>query len=305
LKTSHNILVVDDEQAHTMLISELLRKAGYAVASATDPFKALAAAKVRTPDLVVLDLHMPLMGGMDVFDRLRAQERTRHIPIIFLGGKDKVIPPFKLDEPNSEDVLFKPFEPNELLSRVRSLLKVKALRDELRRKEEQINELSLVDSLTNLKTPRYLEEYMRSGLKQARRYNLPLSVVVLEIDQLHEIVGAIGQTATDAIISNLAKLLNQQMRDSDIIVRTGLFEFTIVLPATNVQGCIEVAERLRNRIVMNDFHGAKQELAITVSLGICEFKREMDDEGRTLMSHARAALAQAHQSGGNLTLKAE
>ncbi|MFX6865415.1 diguanylate cyclase, partial [Acinetobacter baumannii] len=66
-----------------------------------------------------------------------------------------------------------------------------------------------------------------------------------------------------------------------------------------------VAERLRNRIAMNDFHGAKQEMVITVSIGICEFKREMDDEGRTLMSHARAALTQAHQSGGNLTLKAE
>ena len=95
MKVNHNILVVDDEPAHTMLISELLRRAGYTVASANDPFKAIAACKVRTPDVVILDLHMPLMGGMDVFDRLRAEQKTSNIPIIFLGNREQPIPAFK------------------------------------------------------------------------------------------------------------------------------------------------------------------------------------------------------------------
>ncbi len=80
-----------------MLISELLRRAGYTVASANDPFKALAACKVRTPDVVILDLHMPLMGGMDVFDRLRAEQKTSNIPIIFLGNREQAIPAFKVE----------------------------------------------------------------------------------------------------------------------------------------------------------------------------------------------------------------
>jgi diguanylate cyclase (GGDEF)-like protein len=305
VKTSYNILVVDDEQAHTMLISELLRKAGYAVASANDPFKALAACKVRTPDLVILDLHMPLMGGMDVFDRLRAEEKTSNIPIIFLGNKDKPVPPFKVEEPNNEDVLFKPFEPTELLSRVRSLLKVKALRDELRRKEAQINELSLTDPLTKLKTPRYLDEFLKSGLRQSKRYNVPLSVVILEIDRHRELVKSIGQKSADQVVAQLASLLDAQMRDSDIIVRTGQFEFIVVLTATNVQGAIEVAERLRNRISQTNFATTDLEFNVTVSLGICEYSKQMDDEGKILLSHARAALSQGHLSGGNVTLKAE
>jgi diguanylate cyclase (GGDEF)-like protein len=305
VKQSHNILVVDDEPAHTMLISELLRRAGYTVASANDPFKAIAACKVRTPDMVILDLHMPLMGGMDVFERLRGEEKTSSIPIIFLGNKHDPVPPFKMEEPNSEDILFKPFEPNELLSRVRSLLKMKALKDELKRKESQLSELSLTDDLTQLKTPRYLNEFLKTGLKQAKRYNVPLSVVVLEIDQHRELVRAVGKKAADSVVAQLADIVARQMRDSDITVRSGPSEITVALTATDVNGAIEVAERLRNTIAQTTFTAEDIEFLITVSVGICQYSKHMDDDGKVLLSHARAAVSQGHLSGGNITLKAE
>lgn len=305
MKQTHNILVVDDEPAHTMLISELLRRAGYTVASANDPFKAIAACKVRTPDMVILDLHMPLMGGMDVFDRLRSEEKTSNIPIIFLGNKNQPIPPFKVDEPNSEDILFKPFEPNELLSRVRQLLKMKALRDELKRKESQLTELSLTDPLTQLKTPRYLNEFLSTGLRQAKRYNVPLSVVVLEIDQHRELLRAIGQGPADSVVIQLADIVARQMRDSDITVRSGMFEITVALTATDVNGAIEVAERLRNVVAQTTFTAEDIEFMITVSVGICQWSRQMDEDGKVLLSHAKAAVAQGHLAGGNVTLKAE
>ncbi len=288
-----------------MLITELLRRAGYTVASANDPFKALAACKVRTPDLVILDLHMPLMGGMDVFERLRAEEKTNSIPIIFLGNKDKPIPPFKSDETNAEDVIFKPFEPNELLSRVRSLLKVKQLRDELKSKDAQITELQMLDPLTSLKTPRYLNEFLINGLKQGKRYGVPLSVVILEVDQHRELIKAIGKASADAVIKQLADILASAMRDSDIVVRSGEFEFTLALTATPVGGAIEVAERLRNKVAQTNFIVGQMEFNITISLGLCEYNKSMDDEGKILLSHARAALQQGHLSGGNVTLKAE
>lgn len=288
-----------------MLISELLRRAGYTVASANDPFKALAACKVRTPDVVILDLHMPLMGGMDVFERLRAEQKTSGIPIIFLGNREQPIPTFKVEEPNSEDILFKPFAPNELLSRVRSLLKVKALRDELKKKEEQISELTLTDPLTSLKSPRYLDEFLKTSLKQSRRYNVPISVVVLEVDQHKELTRAVGQGSADKVVTQLAQIVASQMRDSDIVVRTGEFELTVVLTATDVNGAIEVSERLRNDVAQKPFTADDIEFSITVSLGICQFNNNMDDEGKILLSHARAAVSHGHMNGGNISLKAE
>lgn len=288
-----------------MLISELLKRAGYSVTTANDPFKAIAACKVRTPDMIILDLHMPLMGGMDVFERLRTENRTENVPIIFLGNKDRPIPVFKTDEPQSEDILFKPFEPNELLSRVRSLLKMKALKDELRRKESELSELSLTDSLTSLRTIRYLNEFLKTGLKQAKRYNVPLSVVVLEIDHSRELVRNIGQEAADEVMAQMSEMVAKQMRDSDITVRSGNFEITVALTATDVNGAIEVAERLRSRISQTSFAGGDMEFSITVSVGICQYSKSMDDDGKMLMSHARAAVSQGHLSGGNVTLKAE
>ena len=133
MKPTSTILVVDDETANTTLLGEVLKKAGYSVNSANDGFKAIAACKVRTPDCIVLDLHMPLMGGMEVYNRLRSEEKTAAIPIIFLAARDKALPSFSGDDASNEDIIFKPVEPNELLSRVKSVLKEKHLRDELRR----------------------------------------------------------------------------------------------------------------------------------------------------------------------------
>lgn len=304
MKESPNILVVDDEQAHTIALTDLLKKAGYQVASANDGFKAIAACKVKLPEIIVLDLHMPLIGGVEVFNRLRADERTANIPIIFLGSRDQTLQDLKTPS-DMEDVLFKPFEPQELLSRVKSVLREKTLRDELRVKEQQLRELSLTDPLTELKTARYLNEFLKTGIRQSKRYKVPLSIVVVEVDQYKELNRAIGREECDAVINKLAKMIDQQMRDSDIVVRTAEFEFTVVLTCTNSTGAIEVAERLRTKIQDTPFDANNMELNITVSVGICQWGDKMDEDGKVLMAHARAALQQGHNSGGNVTLMAQ
>ena len=305
MKSGHKILVVDDEQSITLLLSEVLRDAGYNVDAANDGFKAIAACKVRTPDVIILDLNMPLMGGMAVYQRLKKEEKTSHIPIVFLGSRDEPIPDVVTGEPENEDIIFKPVQPDELVARVRSLLKEKALRDELRRKEQQIKELSLTDQLTDLKSTRYLQEFLKLGIKQSRRYGVPISIVVLEIDNHAEMVKTYGEKVADEIVAQLGQLVNAQMRDSDIVVRSGPFEFTVALTVTNKEGAIEVAERLRILISESEFKAVDKPHLLTVGVGICQFSNHMDDEGKVLLSHARAAVEHAHKEGGNRSLMAE
>jgi two-component system cell cycle response regulator len=188
VKKDSTILVVDDEQAITTLLVEVLKKAGYQCNAANDGFKAIAACKVRTPDVIVIDLHMPLMGGMEVYNRLKSEEKTASIPIIFMAARDKTLPTFNNDEASNEDIIFKPVEPNELLSRVKSVLKEKALYEELKKKEAQLRELTLTDSLTELRTTRYLDEFMQIGIKQGKRYSVPLSIVIMELDNAEELL---------------------------------------------------------------------------------------------------------------------
>ncbi len=121
MKIGANILVVDDDQSLTLVLSEVLKSAGYSVVTAHDGFKAIAACKVRTPDLIVLDINMPLMGGAEVMNRLRADERTRDVPLIFLGSREQANKSIHLsdDDLSDYDIVLKPFDPRELLSRVK------------------------------------------------------------------------------------------------------------------------------------------------------------------------------------------
>ncbi len=305
MKPAQKILVVDDEHAITLLLSEVLKDAGYTVDSANDGFKAIAACKVRTPDVIVLDLNMPLMGGMAVYQRLKKEEKTSHIPIIFLGSRDEPVPDVVGEEPENEDIIFKPVQPTELLNRVKSILREKALRDELRKKELQIKELSLTDNLTELKSLRYLQEFLKLGIKQARRYGVPLSVVIMEVDNHKDLLKHYGQKTADTVIAQIADIVGKQMRDSDIVVRSGAFEFTVGLTVTPRDGAIEVAERLRTTIQDTSFRADNDTLNLTVGVGICQFAPHMDDDGKVLLSHARAAVEHAHKDGGNRSLMAE
>lgn len=301
--TGQKILVVDDEQANTTLLGEVLREIGYAVDTANDGFKAIAACKVRTPDVIILDLNMPLMGGMAVFQRLKKEEKTQDIPIIFLAAKEDKLP--KSDKIESEDIIYKPIKSKELLSRVKSILREKALRDELKAKEQQIKDLSLTDQLTELKSARFLGEFLSLGIRQSRRYGVPLSLIILEVDNSKDLLKRFGQKKCDSIVTQIAVIVGRQMRDSDIVVRSGPFEFTVALTVTAKEGAIEVAERLRTTLFESTFTVDEETVNTTFSVGICQFSNHMDDEGKILVSHARAAVEQAHKEGGNRSLMAE
>lgn len=304
MKQNESILVVDDEQANTILFTEILRKAGFSVTTAHDGFKAIAACKVRCPELILLDLHMPLMTGADVLHRLRSEERTKEIPVIFLVRKGELpeLPPG--DDEADQEFFFKPPDPTELILRVKSALRVKHLKDEIRKKEGQIRELSLIDPVTSLRNTRYLTEFLKAEIQQSRRYANPTSLIVIAVDKQKELLRAQGQKSADSLSAQVAAVLSRLMRQSDIIARSGAFEFSAVLTHTDSQGAVEVCERLRNAIAQSTFTLATGTVGLTVSLGICQFKPEMDDDGKTLTAHARAALAQAQASGGNMTLMA-
>jgi diguanylate cyclase (GGDEF)-like protein len=300
-----NILVVDDEQAHTILLAELLKKSGYAVDTANDGFKALAACRVRTPDLIILDLHMPLMGGIEVLNRLRADDKTRAIPLIFIGNKNEASPKVITEDATDEDILLKPFEPNELLSRIKTTLKQKALVDQLREKEGQLQELAITDPVTSMKSSRFLHEFLVTTIKQSRRYRVPFTLIVAEVDKKEELKERLGQKGSDELLAQVAQHITKQLRDSDIIAKSGPFELTMVLTVTDSNGAIEVAERLRNQLKEKSFAVDSQSVSVTLSLGICQYSEKMDNEGKIILSHAYAALSQARANGGDVTLMAE
>lgn len=299
-----SILVVDDEQANIDLITESLKSGGYSVAAATDGFKAIAACKVRMPDLILLDLQMPLMSGIDVFKRLRSDEKTREIPVIFLRRKGE-----KASELAGADdehwVLSKPIAREELLSRVKTALREHSLKKEIRKRDIQLRELSLSDPLTAFRSVRYLAEFLRAEIAQCRRYKIHLSLVLLEVDSYKEILRTYGQSGANNLITQLAGMINAQNRDSDIVVRLSESELGLFLTHTELAGAVELAERLRESVAVTKFSSLDKTFNATVSVGVSQIAEGMDDDGKMLISYARSAVSEAKKAGGNTTLIAE
>ena len=300
MKQNSSILIVDDDPAIITCLSEILKQAGHGVAFAADGFKALAACKMRIPDLIILDLYMPLMSGSDVFKRLRTEERTRNIPVLFIKCKEDPVPQLDRQTLDEYPLLIKPCDPAELLGVVKTALREKHLKDELRKREAQIKELGLSDGLTSLRNMRYLSEFLKAELSQCHRYKTPLGLLVLEPDQTKEIQKAHGQKGIDSMLLQLAVVLTRGNRSSDQVVRSGPLEFAVVLPHTEQPGSTEVAQRLAKAVAKATFTVGDATTALTVSVGICQFTPDMDVDGSKLLTQARSALAQAKALGGNM-----
>ncbi|MBY0545988.1 MAG: diguanylate cyclase [Candidatus Obscuribacterales bacterium] len=298
------VLIVDDQPADVALVAEFLKGSGMTVTVVADGFKALAACKVRTPDIILLDLQMPIMSGTDVLNRLTAEEKTKNIPVVFLRPAEAKLALAK--EHDDYPLLVKPLEPQDVLSLVKTVLREKTLKDELKKKEAQLKELTLTDPLTSCRNSRYLMEFLRTELRQCVRYEHPLSVLVIEVDSAKELARFWNaSTGTEPLLSQLATVMNRGNRKADLLSRTGQAEFVLVLPFTNAEGAVEVAERVRTGVDQNSFIFGEDTEKFTVSIGVCQFKPKMDTTGETLLSFARAAMHQAKEAGGNQTFVAE
>src|SRR5881628_3198870 len=133
MSTDYKVLVVDDTPHNVKLLADLLAIKGYAVATATNGEEALAKVASDPPDIVLLDVMMPGLSGYDVCQRLRAHPATALLPIVLVTSLDPQQERIKGIEAGADDFLAKPINQPELFARVRSLLRIKALQDEVRR----------------------------------------------------------------------------------------------------------------------------------------------------------------------------
>jgi two-component system sensor histidine kinase/response regulator len=134
------ILVVDDVVQNVQVVGTMLRKAGYDVMPAGSGPQALERVRARLPDLILLDLMMPDMDGLEVCRRLKADELTRHLPIVFLTASNEMEHLVKGFEAGAVDYVTKPFNGAELLARVRTHLELKLARERLREMNDEKNE---------------------------------------------------------------------------------------------------------------------------------------------------------------------
>jgi diguanylate cyclase (GGDEF)-like protein len=282
-----SVLVVDDDPDKRMLLTVALQMAGYDVRTANDGEDGLAAMESYQPDLLITDVMMPRMDGYELARRVRANPLTRFVPIIIqTAARNDAQDQRRGSEVGALGYITDPTDIDLLLARARTLLDFKRYLD-------TCEEEAFTDHLTGLANRRRFERQLEREVSRTLRYSRPFCLLLLDIDNFKEVNDTYGHDAGDEAIRRLALALQAGTRGIDLAARIGGEEFAVILPETEFEGGIDVAERLRVAIRETEIPAVGR---ITASFGIAEFPLSAAT-GRELVSLADAALYQAKRGG--------
>jgi diguanylate cyclase (GGDEF)-like protein len=290
------ILVADDSLLIRAIVRNGLEEEGYQVVEAADGLSALERCRKRAPDVVLLDVEMPGIDGLEVLRQLKSDTRLQNIPVVFLTGRTSTEDIVAGLRGGAHDYLKKPFEPAELLARVGSAVHVKQLQDQLWERNVELERLSRTDALTGLYNRWHLVDELARQRRTADRHHDPLAVILFDIDHFKRINDTYGHPAGDLVLCEFARRLPEELRAGDVAGRWGGEEFLILMPRTDLAGAMAAAERIRAATATNPVTVAGQTITVTVSGGCAVGPAQDPDE---LIHAADARLYEAKTSGRN------
>ena len=304
------ILIVDDHEDNVELLRARLEARGYRTVTAWDGREALEAVQRERPDLVLLDVMMPHVDGIEVARRIKADESLPFIPIIMQTALDSTEHKVEGLDAGADDYITKPINFAELEARVRSQLRVKALQDEVERQRNELQQLndrllsiSRTDGLTGLINRRHLEERLQEQFEHAKRLAEPFSVVMCDLDKFKSVNDTYGHQAGDAVLKQLADLLTEQAREIDHVGRYGGEEFMLVLPGTVLDAGVTFAERVRHAIEGHTFTFDGGAIRRTGSFGVAAWPHPKISGCDGLVKAADDALYVAKETGRNKVVR--
>lgn len=296
-----SVLIIDDSEAVREKIIKVLEARDlfsrfYQAEDGLEGFKKLLVSPV---DIVLCDLEMPRMDGFKFLGMIKGRQEVADTPIIILTGNDDREMKIKGLEQGACDFITKPFDPEELVARMRVHLKIKHLQDDLKRSNELLLELSNTDHLTGLFNRRFLMECLDKEVQRARRKDGQVALLLLDIDHFKRVNDTHGHLQGDVVLQKVALHIQKELRSYDIAARYGGEEFVAVLPDTSLKEAFNVADRIRLSIQGMHFAGSLSNERVTVSLGVALFPASGIDDTDGLLRAADEALYQAKERGRN------
>ncbi len=294
------LLVVDDQPVNIQTLYQAF-SADHQVLMATSGEQALTLCASHQPDLVLLDVMMPVMDGHEVCRRLKSDPATRDIPVIFVTAhNDEAAETLGL-ELGAVDFISKPINPKIVRARAKTHLTLKAQSDLLR-------QWVYIDGLTGVHNRRHFDERLAAEWGRAVRNGTPLSVVLLDVDFFKRYNDRYGHQAGDDCLRQIAAALKEGLRrPTDLVARYGGEEFVCLLPDTDLGGAILLAERLGQQVFARQIEHADSSVApvVTVSLGVCGKHEEAAGTAEALLRGADAQLYVAKSRGRHQVAGAE
>jgi diguanylate cyclase (GGDEF)-like protein len=309
-RNKKRILVVDDHEDNIELLRARLEARGYEVEGASDGQAALDAVKRVCPDLILLDVMMPKMDGIEVVRRLKANADLPFIPVIMQTALDSTENKVEGLDAGADDYITKPINFAELEARVNSLLRIKSLQSALAAREKELSELndklrtiSLTDGLTGIDNRRSLEDRLHEMWQHSVRLHEPIALIICDIDKFKSVNDNYGHQAGDSVLKEFAQLLKAEAREIDRVGRYGGEEFLLILSGTVLDAAVTFAERLREKVEGHTFSYAGGTLRRTMSCGVAASPHPRVKDQEALLRAADDALYVAKETGRNRVVR--
>jgi len=278
------ILVVDDDPINVALLERHLSTAGYPVLTAGNGVEALKIFAAQSPRILILDWIMPGLDGPAVCRMVRSIKISGIVHVIMLtvhSTKQRLVEAF---DAGVDDFLSKPFDGDELLARIRAGERTLALQDELakrvrharrlnarlERANAKLDQLAHTDELTGLLNRRQAVIKLKEHWEMSERYDLPLSVLMMDLDDFKKLNDQYGHGVGDAVLRDVGGILGRAVRSTDSACRVGGEEFLILLPNQPAADAARAAERYRRLVSAQPVPLADPKLTVTLSIGVAE-----------------------------------
>ncbi|MDP2808403.1 MAG: response regulator [bacterium] len=292
-----HILIVEDDERITNICKSILGAGGYVVDIAPDGEEAQKYLRAAIPDLILLDLMLPGINGLDLLKQLKEDSVTKDIPVIIITALSDLKTKVKSFYMGVDDYLVKPVNSLELLARVKANIRKHMAQQELKYSLDETFQQSITDPLTGLYNRHYLSTVMDRELALFKRHGRMFSLMIMDIDNFKSINDNLGHLSGDQVLTGAARILKDEIRTSDLAVRYGGDEFIVVFSDTKEDQAMVIAQRIREAVEQKKFIEGKEQKA-SVSIGLTQAS-EQDNSGEDIIKRADDAMYQAKRAGKN------
>jgi diguanylate cyclase (GGDEF)-like protein len=298
------VLIADDDSGTRLVLASALKALGMDIALASDGCAAWELLKEGTgPSLALVDWEMPGMDGLELCHRIRGHASVMQMYLILLTGRDSREDVIAGLNAGADDYIIKPFDPEELRARVQVGMRVVSLQNrlasriaELQEARDQLTLQANTDALTGLASRRAWLALATTEVARSRRYGLPVSVLMIDLDFFKRVNDTHGHRVGDEVLKEFGQVLRRVARTSDVLGRLGGEEFAILLPQTSAKEAVHVASRVASHWRGASVPGFIGEVKLSCSIGVSEAE-VTDSRIEDVLNRADLALYEAKRNG--------
>jgi diguanylate cyclase (GGDEF)-like protein len=300
VKPAFRIAIVDDDDAIRRLVKLYLKRSGYEILEFAAGEEARQGLARTAWDLAILDRRLPDMDGVVLCHELKSNPELQSRYVILLTGEaeqeDKVL---GLDL-GADDYVTKPFQPLELLARIRAAKRIVDLQKELMETNKRLELLSITDGLTKLYNHRHFQDELLRAFEESLRYQRPLSLAIIDLDFFKKVNDTYGHAVGDEVLKSLSHIFQESIRSTDLAARYGGEEFAVMMPETDLAEALVFAEKIRSLVEVRQIETNAGPISATVSVGVATVPHSSHiHSAKELVVAADKALYRAKKNGRN------